>query len=65
MNAPIGFEKQIFIHSSEKTNRDSILRNGLRISKNPVIIQGVIHFQKSGDTMKIVLIKITIIMKLN
>lgn len=38
------FEKSVFIHSAEKTNRNSILENGLHATKNPVILKGIFTF---------------------
>ena len=40
------FEKSVFIHSAEKTDRDSIIENGLHASKNPVLITGIYTFPK-------------------
>jgi len=47
--APAGFEKEILVHSTEKSNTPSIIENGLGASDNPVITSGIYTFPQSWD----------------
>ncbi len=44
MNYGGNLKKHILIHSAKKEHRDSIAKNGLHASKNPVVINGIFTF---------------------